>query len=93
MDKVEFLDALNEHLTKLAGEHGLLASAHVVERQPSDVSSGGTRVEVTVSNLRGKAPLNSSTSVTLRHFAQAGEAGVHMFDDFLKESIRKLSSH
>jgi hypothetical protein len=82
------IDALNIHIAALAKTLGLTASARLVEARPSDVSSGGPYVRVTVADMTKNPQLECSKSVTLEDYQ---DAGIHTFDDFiLLEAARKL---
>ena len=79
------IDALNIHITALAQELGLVASAKLMTAQPS----AGTRIEVTVSDTTKTPPRECSKSVTLVDYQ---DAGIHTFDDFIQfEAARELS--
>lgn len=84
------LKPLNAHISKKAGEYGLVAFAHVVDKKASDVSTAGPHVEITVSNMKGPKPLERRSTVTMRYFKQANT--LTLFDDFIRDAARELSA-
>lgn len=80
MDGTASLDELFVRIRKVASEAGLIASALFVCQQPSDVSTSGPCVEVTVSNLGGTKTVACSRRVFLDYFEQAG---AKIFDAFI----------
>ena len=81
------LGELNRYLASQVPKD-LVSSAVLSPREPSDVSTGGTHVEVTITNLNRSPPLNIIYSVTVARFERDG---VHLFDDIIAEAVRDLT--
>jgi hypothetical protein len=85
------IDALNIHITALANELGFVASAKLVEAQSPGLSTGGTRIELTVADMTKSPPRECSKSVTLADYQ---DVGIHTFDDFIRfEAAGTLRGH
>jgi hypothetical protein len=80
------LKTLNQHVEQVAGKHGLIAAAYIVDRKASDVSVGGPHVEVSVSNLRLPGREESVYyAVSIGRYERDANR-LHMFDQFINES-------
>jgi hypothetical protein len=82
------LTELNEYLGSKVVASGLVAYAVLTPRDKSDVSTGGTHVEVTISNLNRSPPLHKTYAVTVARFVRDG---IRLFDDHIRESIVDLT--
>jgi hypothetical protein len=82
------LTELNEYLGSKVVASGLVAYAAFTPRQKSDVSTGGTHVEVTISDLNRSPPLHKIYAVTVARFVRDG---IRLFDDHIRESVADLT--
>jgi hypothetical protein len=84
------IDALNIHLAAVAKDLGLTASARLIAANASDISSGGSRVEVVVADPATASARKCRKSVTAAYYQNAG---IHTFDEFIRtEAARELKA-
>jgi hypothetical protein len=82
------LTELNEYLGSKVVASGLVAYAVLTPRDKSDVSTGGTHIEVTISNLNRSPPPQKIYAVTVARFVRDG---IRLFDNHISESIADLT--
>jgi hypothetical protein len=82
------LTELNEYLVSRVRRDGLIVSAAISPRVRSDVSIGGTHVELRITNPNRSPPLHYNYAVTVARFERDG---VHLFDDIVAEAVRDLT--